>query len=88
MATKRSPRAQIKIVTRHGHTRPHVRWRFLDLEGASAVLFIAIILAARIFRAIFRFADPRVRCLLARFARSSAHSIALGYATFRAFYVP
>lgn len=88
MTTTKNHRAEIKIVTRHGHVRPHVRWRFLDLEGASAVVVIAIILAARLFDVIIGWLLPHLTILAARFARGSAHRIARAYVTLRAFYIP
>ena len=93
MSETKSHRAHIRIATRNGHIRPYVKWRFIDLEGASAVVVIVIILAARFMDVIFgllwdvlAYLAPRARVLLARFARSSARSLYRAYLTFVAFY--
>jgi hypothetical protein len=84
MTTNR--RAQIKISQRRGRIFVAVRHGWLDLEGLSALIIIAIILAARFMRVIVRLLVWLVCWIVPIIVRFAAHYSTGLVLWFRAFY--
>lgn len=95
MTKTKKPAAHIKITSRRGHIRPHVRIGWLDFDGALALGVIVIILALRMIRAAFKILRPwstRLASLaghlVGHLVGIVGHRAGLIYLAFRAFYVP